>query len=262
MRFAGRAAIVTGAGSGIGRAAAMRLASEGANVVLVGRNAARLDESLAMLRGEGAEAIAVAVDLSEERAPKTVVDACIAAFGRLDVLVNNAAVGRNYDAVEPGTMRPLHETTREAWGRVLDINLTATAFLIREALPHLKASGKGAIVTLASILGFRGDLTDHAYTATKAAIINLTRSVAITYGAQNVRANCIAPGLIDTEMSAATMGASFMQSETGRFRVSALGRAGKPEEIASIIAFLASDDASFVSGAMLVADGGLTARVR
>jgi NAD(P)-dependent dehydrogenase (short-subunit alcohol dehydrogenase family) len=196
-----------------------------------------------------------------EGAGERAVAETLAAYGRLDVLINNAAIGRGYDKIKPGSMRPLTETTKALWREVVEIDLNAAAFMTAAALPALIQAGAGSIVNVASALGFRGSETDHAYSAAKGGLINLTRSLAVTYGSSNVRANCVAPGLVDTEMAADIINSGFLQDPKKRFQASPLGRAGKPEEIAAVIVFLASDDAAFVNGAIVVADGGLTARI-
>jgi NAD(P)-dependent dehydrogenase (short-subunit alcohol dehydrogenase family) len=258
--FEGKVAIVTGAGSGVGRAAALRLAGQGAKVTAVGRTLAKVEETARLIGEAGGEGLALGLDVAADGAGERAVAGTLAAFGRLDVLVNNAAIGRGYEKTKPGSMRPLTETTLDLWREVVDVDLNAAAFMTRAALPALIASGAGAIVNVASILGFRGSDTDHAYSAAKAGLINLTRSLAITYGPDNVRANCVAPGLVDTEMAADIIGSGFLQHPRHRFQASPLGRAAQPEEIAAVIVFLASAEASFVNGALIVADGGLTAR--
>lgn len=259
--FKGRIAIVTGAGSGVGRATALRLASEGAKVVALGRTASKVEETIRLMRDAGGDGQALALDVSAEDASERAISETLAAYGRLDVLVNNAAVGRDYENTKPGSMRPVTETTKALWREVVEIDLNAAAFMAAAALPALIESGAGAIVNVASVFGLRGSDTDHAYSAAKGGLINLTRSLAITYGASNVRANCVAPGLVDTEMAADIINTGFLQHPKHRFQASALGRAGKPDEIAAVIVFLASDDAAFVTGAVVVADGGLSARV-
>jgi NAD(P)-dependent dehydrogenase (short-subunit alcohol dehydrogenase family) len=259
--FDGKVAIVTGAGSGMGRATALRLARQGARVVALGRTASKVEATADLIREAGGEAMALALDVAADDAGEAAVAATLAAYGRLDVLVNNAAIGRGYEHVKPGSMRPLTETTKELWREVVEVDLNAAAFMTRAAIPAMIAAGGGAIVNVASAMGFRGSDTDHAYSAAKGGLINLTRSLAITYGRDNIRTNCVAPGLVDTEMAADIINSGFLQDPRRRFQASPLGRAGQPDEIAAVIVFLASDDAAFVNGALVVADGGLTARI-
>lgn len=256
----GRVAIVTGAGSGVGRATAMKLARGGAAVVAVGRTAAKVEETAASIEAAGGECVAVGLDVSEAGAGEKAVAVANDRFGRLDILVNNAAIGRSYENVAPGSMSPITETTEDLWRQVVEIDLNAAAFMTRAAVPALIASGSGAIVNVTSVFGIRGANRDHAYSAAKAGLTNFTRSLAITYGKHNLRSNCVAPGLIDTKMAADIVGTGFLQDPKRRFSASPLGRAAKPEEIASVIVFLASDAASFVNGAIVSVDGGLTAR--
>ena len=256
----GKVAIVTGAGSGVGRATALRLGRQGAKVVALGRTAAKVEETAAMAREGGAECLALAIDVAASGAGEEATTHTLARFGRLDILINNAAIGRGYENVKPGIMSPLTETTEDLWREVIEVDLNGAAFMTRAAVPALIAAGSGAIVNVTSVFGIRGSDRDHAYSAAKAGLTNLTRSLAITYARHNVRANCVAPGQIDTEMAADIIATGFLQDSRRRFSASPLGRAAQPEEIAAVIVFLASDDASFVNGAVIPVDGGLTAR--
>jgi NAD(P)-dependent dehydrogenase (short-subunit alcohol dehydrogenase family) len=256
----GRVAIVTGAGSGVGRAAALRLAARGVKVVAVGRTAAKVEQTAAMILDAGGQGAALAQDVAAEGAAARIIGETLDRYGRLDILVNNAAIGRAHENIAPGSMKPLAETTEALWREVVEIDLNAAAFITRAALPHLIAAGAGAIVNVSSVFGFRGTDTDHAYSAAKAGLINLTRSLALTYGPDNVRSNCVAPGLVDTEMAADITGTGFLDHPKLRFRASPLGRAAQADEIAAVIEFLASDEASFMNGAVVVVDGGLSVK--
>jgi NAD(P)-dependent dehydrogenase (short-subunit alcohol dehydrogenase family) len=256
----GKVAIVTGAGSGVGRATALRLGGLGAKVVALGRTAAKVEETAALVREAGGDCLALAIDVVEAGAGERTVAETLSRHGRLDILVNNAAIGRAYENVKPGSMSPLTETTEDLWREVVEVDLNGAAFMTRAALPALIASGAGAIVNVTSVFGIRGASRDHAYSAAKAGLTNLTRSLAVTYAKHNVRANCVAPGLIDTEMAADIVGSGFLQDPKRRFGASPLGRAAQPDEIAAVIVFLASADASFVNGAVIPVDGGLTAK--
>jgi len=256
----GKVAIVTGAGSGVGRATALRLGALGAKVTALGRTAAKVEETVALLSEAGGEGLALAIDVAEAGAGERAVGEALTRYGRLDILVNNAAIGRAYENVKPGIMSPLTETTEDLWREVIEVDLNGAAFMTRAAIPALIASGAGAIVNVTSVFGIRGTNRDHAYSAAKAGLTNLTRSLAVTYAKHNVRANCVAPGLIDTEMAADIVGSGFLQDPKRRFGASPLGRAAQPDEIAAVIVFLASSDASFVNGAVIPVDGGLSAK--
>ena len=229
-------AIVTGGSSGIGAAIVARLAGEGAGVLAVDRNPAS-----ALPAGEVAFRQA---DMTQPAAVKAMVDAAVERFGRLDFLVNNAGTG---SLAEPP------EQTDAEWERVFAINIDAVMYGCRAAIPVMRAQGGGAIVNIASISGLAGDYGMGAYAASKGAVINYTRSVAMDCARDGIRVNALCPGLIDTALSAgipdrATWAAGIP-----------MGRSAKPSEMASVAAFLLSDDASFMTGSIVVADGGLTA---
>ncbi len=238
-RFAGKVALVTGARSGMGRATAARLAAGGARV-------------FAAQRGEAEGFESIRADFADPAAPAQTVKAVIAAAGRLDILINCAGM------MEEGTAL---ETTPEAWARTLAVNLTAPFLTIRAALPHL--AGGGAIVNVASIEALAANPRHPAYCASKAGLIGLTRAIAVDHGPDGVRCNAVAPGWIETGLNdgmidAAPDPAAF---RAGLCRIHPAGRVGAPEEAAAVIAFLASDDAAFVTGQVWTVDGGRTAKL-
>ena len=250
-RFANRIALVTGAASGIGRATAERLASEGARVALLDVDAAAGESvSDAMQRG-GHECIFLHADVSEEEQVRGAVADAAARLGPIDTLINNAAafVFRSIEA------------TAVDWNRVLSVNVMGAAFCVKHVLPEMQRAGKGAIVNLTSISGFIAEANSLTYSTSKAAILGLTRCMALDLARWNIRVNAIAPGWVDTPQlrrDIAREGMTFEQSlqESGPRHI--LGRFAQAGEIASAIAFLASDDASFLTGTCLMADGGYT----
>jgi NAD(P)-dependent dehydrogenase (short-subunit alcohol dehydrogenase family) len=258
-RVAGKVAVVSGASSGIGRASFELLGREGAKVVGTARREENLKEALGVVEAAGGEGIVVPGDLEDEGTAEKVVQAAIDEYGRVDILVCNAGVGWQYGEEHPGTMAALHEVSLDNWRDVIGgVDLEGYFTMMRAALPSMVAAESGAIVNIASMAGVTGLYDAHPYTAAKGAIVNLGRSLAITYGKQGIRTNTVCPGFIDTAMIAPVIGA-FDDADTAAALVP-MKRPGKPEEIAHAVLFLASDDASYVNGSTLVVDGGCTSR--
>ena len=258
-RLAGKVAVVSGASSGIGRAAFELFGREGAKVVGTARREERLQEGLEEVKGHGGEGIVVAADLEDDSTADRVVQAAIDEYGRVDVLVCNAGVGWEYGNEHPGTMAGIHEASVENWRDVIGgVDLEGYFAMIHAALPKMIEQESGSIVSVASMAGVTGLYDAHAYTAAKGAIVNLTRSMAITYAKNGVRANSVCPGFIDTAMIAPVIGI-FDDPATANTMVP-LGRAGKPEEIANALLFFASDESSYCTGSNLLVDGGCTSR--
>jgi NAD(P)-dependent dehydrogenase (short-subunit alcohol dehydrogenase family) len=258
-RLAGKVAVVSGASSGIGRAAFELFGREGAKVVGTARREERLQEGLEEVRRHGGEGIVVAADLEDDSTADRVVQAAIDEYGRVDVLVCNAGVGWEYGNEHPGTMAGIHEATVQNWRDVIGgVDLEGYFAMIHAALPKMIEQESGSIVSVASMAGVTGLYDAHAYTAAKGAIVNLTRSMAITYAKNGVRANSVCPGFIDTAMIAPVIGI-FDDPATANTMVP-LGRAGKPEEIANALLFFASDESSYCTGSNLLVDGGCTSR--
>jgi 3-oxoacyl-[acyl-carrier protein] reductase len=239
----GRVSLVTGASRGIGRAIATAFAAEGAHVVLAARDAAKLAEAVAEIQAKGGKAEALALDVSDRASVEAGVAQVVAAHGRIDHLVNNAGVTRD---------NLLLRMKDEEWRQVLDTNLTG-AFLCTQAVlkPMLKQRS-GRIVTITSVVGLAGNAGQANYAASKAGVIGFTKSVAREVASRGITANAIAPGFIETDMTAA-------MSEKAREAVFAaipLGRVGRPEDVAGAALFLVSDAAAYVTGQVLAVDGG------
>lgn len=249
-RFDARVAIVTAAGSGIGAATAMRLAAEGARVVVADLSGTRAQATARAIAAAGGEAAGLKMDAAEPPAVEATVELALSRWGRLDVLVNNAGYG------EPAL---LCDTTIESWNRTLAVTLTSVFLGLKHALPVMRRQGRGAVVNTASVSGLAGDIGMPAYNAAKAGVVNLTRAAALECAGQGIRVNCVCPGGIDTRVTQILAGDRADELRRTMAAVHPLQRMGSAEEIAAAIAFLASDDASFITGAALVADGGLTA---
>ena len=243
-RFCDKVAIITGGGSGIGAATAARLVWEGARVVLAGRTEAKLRQTAEAIGNEAQVRWHVA-DISVQSDVEALVASTVEIFGQLDILVNNAGFGDR--------MARVTEIDADYWHKVFDINLHSIFYTSRAAMPHL-AQRKGTIVNISSLSGVRGDYGSNAYNAAKAGVINFTRSLALEQGSAGIRVNCVSPGFIITPMQDNTP-ESVRQMWAD---AAPLGRNGQADEIASVVAFLASDDASFITGQNILADGGVT----
>ncbi len=247
-RFAGKVALVTGAASGIGRASALRLAAEGARVAAVDVDGTGLAETCARIRGASGEAEGLEVDLTEPEACRRAVDACVARFESLDVLCNIAGIV---------LAARLTDVTEAQWDRIVAINLKSVFFLSQAAVPHL-LSGSGCIVNMASSAGLVGQAYTAPYGATKAAVVALTKCMAVEYGKQGLRVNCVCPGGVRTPLARQFKLPEGADLELFQ-RVLPRVRMAEPEEIAAAVAYLASPEARYVNGAVLAIDGGQTA---
>jgi NAD(P)-dependent dehydrogenase (short-subunit alcohol dehydrogenase family) len=252
QRLAGRTAIVTGAGRGIGESIAMVLAREGAEVMVVGRSAEPLKSTVCAIEAEGGRAFAVAADISSADDVSAAVAEAMTRWDRIDVLVNNAAV---FD--EP----PFFELDVDTFRTTFDINVTGTFLISQQVARHMAEVGKGSIIHISSIdaLGADGPFT--AYTATKAAVVSLAQTMTMELAPLGIRVNCVAPGFVNTDMVHKTSTPNVIDHMLRDFTRVPMRRLVEPEEIATAVAFLASDEASAITGTNLVVDGGLTSNL-
>ena len=248
--FEGQTAIVTGGGSGIGRATALRLGAAGANVVIADLHADTAEAVVAEVTAAGGVALAVIGDLSDRAVVERLVSRTVDAFGGIDVLINNAGIMDD--------MSGPHEVSDAMWERVIRINLTAPFLLTRAVVPHMLARGKGAIVNTASEGGLRGSAAGTAYTVAKHGIVGLTKSAAVIYRDHGIRVNAVAPGGVATNLEfhpkSDAIGTAVISTHMGN-----VGRVAQAEEVAAAIVFLASDGASNISGAIVPVDNGWSA---
>ena len=254
--LASQVVVVTGAGSGIGRATALRFAEAGATVIAAGRRLDKLNATAQAAPAAHGRITPVVADVGTLDGAQTVLRAAQAA-GDYAILVNNAGVGWAYGIEHPGSMATLGDTPPDMWREVMRINLDSVYFLCHDALAVFEARGGGSIVNVSSGGGLKGMADAHTYATAKAGIVNMTRSLAIAYGPKNIRCNVVAPGFVDTDMVAPVLNnaANPFLNEALRYQVSPLGRPGRPEEVASAIFYLAVDG-TYCNGAVLTVDGG------
>ncbi|MEI8223415.1 MAG: SDR family oxidoreductase [Actinomycetes bacterium] len=253
MRVENKVAIVTGAGSGIGEASAIRLAEEGAKVICADINAAAAQATAQKIREAGGTAREATIDISDFRQCDSVVADAIKEFGTVDILVNNAGVNL------PGVF---HEVSNETIDRTLSVNIKGAMYLTRAVLPAMLKQGSGSIVNMSSVNGLVSEPFLSVYSASKGAIVMFTRGIALDYAKTGVRCNAICPGWVDTPINHAHAkmlgGLDHVYKTIDSFQP--IGRPGTPREIANLVLFLASDESSFMTGSIVSADGGMTAQ--
>ena len=250
-RFEGEVALVTGGGSGIGRATAIAFANEGAKVVIDDIKVAGGEETLQMIKTAGGDAIFVKADVSKAAEVESTVQKAIDTYGRLDCAFNNAGIG------EP--LKRVHKTSEDNWNRVMATNLKGIYLCMKYEIPHMLKQGKGAIVNTASLAGLKGLSGQTAYVASKHGVVGLTKAAALEYATSGIRINAVCPGVINTPLIAPNT-KEKPHMEKVYVDMEPIGRLGQPEEIAAAVLWLCSDEASFVVGSVFPVDGGVVAR--
>lgn len=247
--FTGKVAIVTGGASGIGEAVAQAIASRGGQVVIADIDEKDAERAVAAITETGGAAKAIKTDVSDAEANEAMVRFAVESYGGLDVAVNNAGIG--------GPLGPTGEYSLDGWRKVININLSGVFYGMRYQIPAMLARGGGAIVNVASILGTAGTANSPAYVAAKHGVLGLTKAAALEYATRNIRVNSVGPGYIETPLLTSTLDEAALQAIAGLHPVQRLGTS---EEVAALVVFLASDQASFITGSYHLVDGGYTAQ--
>jgi NAD(P)-dependent dehydrogenase (short-subunit alcohol dehydrogenase family) len=247
--FAGKVAVVTGAGSGIGEAIAVALAARGAQVVVSDISATNAERVAAAIAAAGGTGAANVTDVADPAAVEGMVKFAASTYGGLDIAVNNAGIG--------GPLAPTGDYPIEGWRKVIDINLNGVFYGMRYQIPAMLARGGGVIINMASILGRVGTAGSPAYVAAKHAVVGLTKAAALEYATQNIRINSVGPAYIETPLVTGSLDEATLEALRG---MHAMKRLGTSQEVAALVAFLASDAASFITGSYHLVDGGYTAQ--
>jgi 3-oxoacyl-[acyl-carrier protein] reductase len=244
MKLEGRVALVTGASQGIGHACALHLARNGANVAVAARNQPKLEELVAQITEQGGKAAAFPMDVLEEDQVRSAIKSVLAHFGKVDILVNNAGITRD---------QLVMRMKRSDWDAVLNTNLTSAYMCIQQVIPSMLKQRWGRIINITSVFGQIGQAGQANYAASKAGLIGLTMAIAREVASRNITSNAIAPGFIETSMTAA-LSEEFKQNAVKQIP---LGRVGTPDDVANAVAFLASEEASYITGHVLNVNGGM-----
>lgn len=252
MKLRDRVALITGGASGIGQATAILFAKEGASVAVVDVDEVRGKEIINTIRNNGGKAIFIRADVSKAKDAERMVKETVATFGKLNILFNNAGI--------MGVIAPLVGTSEEDWDRVMDINVKGVYLGSKYAIPEMIKNGGGVIINTGSGAGISATPNSTVYCTSKAAVIMLTKTIAVDYGQKGIRANCVCPGLVETDFYRIWSKEDRRQLYESSAKGSLVGRTGKPEDIARAALYLASEDSSFMQGAALVIDGGFTAQ--
>lgn len=251
MKLKDKVAVVTGAASGMGKAIAVLYAQEGAKVVVSDLNLEGAKKTVDQIASDGGTAIAVLTNVAKQEDIEDLIDTAVNTYGTVDILVNNAGIMDNFD--------PAADITDELWEKIFTINTTSVMRATRKVLPIFLAKEKGVIINIASVGGLYGKVAGAAYTASKHAVIGLTKNVGFQYAVKGIRCNAIAPGAVKTNINSTITAPNEFGAARSSIALSLNPRFGEAAEIAAVALFLASDDSSFVNGTVLVADGGWTA---
>ncbi|GMK47932.1 MULTISPECIES: glucose 1-dehydrogenase [Paenibacillus] len=251
MRLEGKVAIITGAGTGIGKSTALRFAKEGAKVVVTDINEASVKQTADEVKKLGGEALAIRHDVGSEDNWIQVVDEAVKAFGTIDVLFNNAGIY---------VIKPLFDTTVEDWNRLMNINVTSVFLGMKHVIPVMLKQQRGSVINASSIAGIGGSPNHVLYGASKGAVRTMTKDVAMEFATQGIRVNSIHPGYINTAMVDYAAATTHRDKEALGQAVSPIGRVGNVDEVSNLVLFLASDESSYMTGTEMVIDGGAMAR--
>lgn len=256
MRLKGKVALVTGAGQGIGRTTAVLFAKEGAKVAVADVDIRSGEETAKMIRKEGGESVFINADVSKADDARRMIETCIGKFGKLDVLFNNAGILKGGESNDTVT-----ELTEQDWDRMMDVNVKGVFLGCKYAVPYMKKQGGGSIINAGSIAGIVARSGQLSYSASKGAVVNMTRQMALDLAKYKIRVNATCPGFINTPLIENLISSQPNSNEVRAVYESwhALGRFGTPKEVAYAVLYLASDESSFVTGSALIIDGGFTA---